>query len=100
MRVRLTGREVEAIRVAAREAFGAGAVVRVFGSRADDARRGGDLDLHVETDPGGGTIEAEARFRAAIGPALDDLGVDIVFLERGGPLRPIDEIASREGLAL
>jgi hypothetical protein len=98
--MRLTEEEVGAIRAAAREAFGAGAVVRVFGSRADDARRGGDLDLHVETGPGGGTIEAEARFRDAIGPALDDLKVDIVFRERGGPLRPIDEIAYREGIAL
>lgn len=98
--MRLSGREVEAIRAAAREAFGADAVVRVFGSRVDDTRRGGDLDLHVETGPGGGTVEAEARFRDAIGPALDDLSVDLVFRERGRPLRPIDEIAYREGIAL
>ena len=98
--MRLTEREVEAIRASAREALGASAVVRLFGSRTDDARRGGDIDLHLEVDPGAGSIEAEARFLDAIGPALEDLKVDLVLRERGEPLRPIDRIAYSEGIVL
>lgn len=46
--MRLTGEEVAAIKASAREAFGASAVVRLFGSRIHDHLRGGDIDLHIE----------------------------------------------------
>lgn len=48
--MRLTPKEAEIIRSAARQVLGAGARVYLFGSRADDAERGGDIDLYVETD--------------------------------------------------
>ena len=49
--MRLTPTEIAAIKAAARDAFGETVVVRLFGSRVDDHRRGGDIDLHVEVDP-------------------------------------------------
>lgn len=45
--MRLTGTERDAIRACAERVFGPACVVRLFGSRVDDARRGGDIDLHV-----------------------------------------------------
>ena len=46
--MRLTTSQIETIRQAARQNFGAGASVWLFGSRVDDARRGGDVDLYIE----------------------------------------------------
>lgn len=47
--MRLTQRETAVIREAANRCFGPEAVVRLFGSRLDDRKRGGDIDLYVET---------------------------------------------------
>jgi predicted nucleotidyltransferase len=98
--MRLAPHEIEAIRRAAREVFGADAVVRVFGSRADDSQRGGDLDLHLEVAPGQATLANETRFLGLIADPLDDLHVDLVLHERGAPLGAIDRIALAEGVAL
>jgi hypothetical protein len=43
--MRLTDRERNEIVELAKRMFGAGAVVRLFGSRTDDDRIGGDVDL-------------------------------------------------------
>ena len=48
--MRLTDGEREVIAVQARRCFGSGATVTLFGSRVDDTRRGGDIDLLVRTD--------------------------------------------------
>ena len=46
--MRLTRLEILAIEAAAKEVLPSGARVLLFGSRVDDARRGGDIDLLVE----------------------------------------------------
>ena len=48
--MRLEPWEAQAIATAAADIFGVDPVVRLFGSRVDDAARGGDIDLLVDTD--------------------------------------------------
>ena len=98
--MRLERQEIETIRAAVREVFGARATVRLFGSRAHDTQRGGDIDLFVEVDPGDASIANEQQLRDRIAPAVDDLRVDIVLHERGAPLTPIERIALRDGVLL
>ncbi len=98
--MRLTADQVAAIRQAAHEAFGDDAVVRLFGSRVDDAARGGDIDLHVEAAPERANIDHEVRFRAALWKALDEPQVDVVVAARGAAPRWIDSAAHREGVVL
>ena len=43
--MRLTGREVTAIKKATKDVLGEGAQLRVFGSRTNDLAKGGDIDL-------------------------------------------------------
>lgn len=48
--MRLSTQQQQAIREETARVFGARARVRLFGSRLDDARRGGDIDLYVESE--------------------------------------------------
>lgn len=88
---------------AAREAFGPGVVVRLFGSRLDDARRGGDFDVHVEADriaDEGQVFSAATRMRAALFDRLDGEPVDVVVRYRDEPPRWIDKVAIEQGVIL
>jgi len=50
--MRLNPDQVQVIRDAANAAFGRGTAVWLFGSRVNDAKRGGDIDLVVEQPQG------------------------------------------------
>ena len=98
--MRLTPAEIAAIKAAARQAFGETAVVRLFGSRVDDSRRGGDIDLHVEVDPPIDEWRARTQFEAALFSRIDPRKVDVVVTERGMQPRAFERIAYRDGIVL
>jgi predicted nucleotidyltransferase len=56
--MRLKTEEINAIRDCVDEVFGPDTPVWLFGSRADDRQRGGDIDLFLET-----SLNAEERLR-------------------------------------
>jgi|GEM_PF-1709277 len=47
--MRLTPAQINIIRNATRQNFGQDALIWLFGSRVDDSKRGGDVDLYIET---------------------------------------------------
>ena len=104
--MRLTERERDVIRTAVTNHFGKDAQVWLFGSRVDDTRRGGDIDLLVET-----TLSGEDALRAKIDTitdiqlAIGDQKIDLVVdgprgqsVPDGQPL--IITNARREGVPL
>ena len=79
--MRLTDGQARTIVRCVRQQFGADAQVMLFGSRLNDAARGGDVDLLVET-----TARPTLRQRALATMALEralNLPVDIVAVQRG-----------------
>jgi uncharacterized protein len=98
--VRLTPEEVQAIKAAARHAFGDDAVVRLFGSRTDEARKGGDIDLHVEVDAIEDELRALCRFEDNLFARIEEQRVDVILRKLGTPMRGIDVIAHRDGISL
>ncbi|QYE36629.1 hypothetical protein KZX46_12335 [Polymorphobacter sp. PAMC 29334] len=98
--MRLTDHEVAAIKAAAREAFGETAVVRLFGSRIDDSLRGGDVDLHVESDPLPDEWRAKGRFEDRLFERIEPRKVDLIVSQRGGTPRGFERIAYRDGIVL
>lgn len=99
--MRLRDDEIRIIREEVERTFGPEAMVRLFGSRVDDTRRGGDIDLYIEA-PGNERSwrEQERRLRHALLTRLGDQRIDIVTAPPGGKGRPIDEVALGEGVAL
>lgn len=99
--VRLGAAQLAAIRQAAERHFGPGVRVRVFGSRADLTRRGGDIDLHIEpAAPLDDPLAREMRLYADLQRALGEQRIDLVVLRPGQPERPIDREARRTGVLL
>lgn len=97
--MRLSAVERTAIKSAATEVFGRAAEVRLFGSRADDRSRGGDIDLYVEVDQPV-TLKDEARFQKRICDSIGDQKVDVVVHVRGTEKSLIEEEASETGVPL
>ena len=98
--MRLTAHEVDAIKTAAREAFGDSAVVRLFGSRVDDALEGGDVDLHVEVDDLNDASERLWRMKSSLWDHLAYEKIDLLMSKRGGVPRGFERIAYRDGHVL
>lgn len=99
--MRLTPQQRDAIDQAARDCFMAGTRVRLFGSRLDDARRGGDIDLLVETPvqlSPGDQVEQRNRFLTRLYRRLGEQKIDVLIVPAGLPdERPVIQAARREG---
>lgn len=99
--MRLSPDQVTAIRESATEAFGEGTAVWLFGSRADDSRKGGDIDLLVAPPlcSAAEKLARKLRFLARLEKRLGERRVDVV-IESPHDNRPIVELAHRQGVRL
>lgn len=102
--MRLNAKECDTIARAAREAFAPGTAVFLFGSRVDDGRRGGDIDLLIETPQTlspADQVERRTRFVARIWRELDEQRIDIVITANDEPdPRPVVAAARQTGVLL
>lgn len=108
--MRLSTDQIQAIRQAATAAFGQGTAVWLFGSRVDDAKKGGDIDLLVcpqapTAGNAAGTPKLQHTFMQKINMltqlerALGERKIDIV-VEHPLDQRPIVEVAHTTGIKL
>ena len=81
--------------------WGDRAKVRLFGSRLNDAAKGGDIDLHVHVQGEVGNPIWEASLLAAqLQRQLDGRKVDVRLLAGAQAILPVDDIALSEGILL
>ncbi len=97
--MRLNPDQTEIIRHAARDAFGPGAEVFLFGSRVDDNKRGGDVDLLVHPDKADHLLARKIRFLGLLEQQMGDRKIDVV-IEAPGDIRPIVQVARETGVLL
>ena len=99
--MRLTAEQIDLIKKAANRALGVSSRIWLFGSRADDTRRGGDIDLLVETDTElANRAQAICKIYSAIIMVLGERKVDILLKDGRTPNAPVFEIAKRTGVLL
>ncbi len=101
--MRITEKERLVLRDEAREVFGADSRIFLFGSRVDDSRRGGDIDLLVETDKTGhaAVLDAHLRFLARVKLTLGEQKIDVIVDYPDRKSRPeILRIARAQGVQL
>ena len=95
--MRLTPDQAQAIRQRIHTHMGQHARIWLFGSRVDDSRRGGDVDLYVEPETAP-DLTARLRCKSELADALD-LNVDLIVQQPDQDL-PIYRIAKRSGVRL
>jgi len=98
--LRLSKEDANTIARCTREVFGESAVVRLFGSRVDDKRRGGDIDLYLEIPDREDWLSAKRAFQRCLYHGIGDRRIDVVIHREGRPLELINEIAMKTGIIL
>ena len=102
--IRLDSSEIDAIEQAARQHLLPGSRIRLFGSRLDLHRRGGDIDLLIEPpialDPVE-LVEQRHGFIAHLYRLLGERRIDVVIAPLGlADERPVVAVARRDGMLL
>ncbi|TVP60702.1 MAG: nucleotidyltransferase domain-containing protein [Halomonadaceae bacterium] len=99
--MRLTQSQQKTIKALSAEIFGPSAEVIVFGSRVDEAQRGGDIDLMITTkEPVERPTIMAARLSARISQALDGRQLDVVLKAPSLKQQVIHEVAEHTGVRL
>lgn len=102
--MRLSAAERHAVESASRDALPLGARVLLFGSRLDDTRRGGDMDLLVELPEPlspDDTVDRRTRFTARLYRLLEERRIDVVMAQQGlTDARDVVVAARRRGVEL
>lgn len=96
--MRLLGSQVDNINRIVHQYAGNGSRVYLFGSRVDDAARGGDVDLLVET-PKAVPLIKRVRLKMAIESAIG-LPVDLIVRMGGKAPTAFEKIAQAQAIPL
>ena len=82
--MRLTENEIEVIKQTAEQIFGRDTHVYLFGSRAFDDKKGGDIDLLIKTRSKlSATLKNKLLFIVQLKMKLGDQKIDVVFDLKG-----------------
>lgn len=95
--MRLTAFEINAIKQSAQEVFGSTVEVFLFGSRVDDTKKGGDIDLYINTQQGN-DLNHKIKFLLLLEQKIGEQKIDVVLAMDKN--RPIEQQAISTGVLL
>ena len=95
--MRLSQKEIKAIKTNFEKFFDEG-VLYLFGSRVDDTRKGGDIDLYITTQNRENLVEKKIEFSASLQREIGEQKIDIVL--DYGDNRLIDKKVKEQGVVL
>ena len=95
--MRLSQKQHQAIKKYFLEVFKEGRIY-LFGSRTDDTKKGGDIDLYIQTPNKEKLVHKKLDFLIKLKRAIGNQKIDVVFDK--GLQRSIDKVAHNEGILL
>ena len=99
--MRLTETQRTAIKASVSNIIDTDSRVWLFGSRADDSKLGGDIDLLIETDKTlPNRVTALCRLEGSLVMKLGDRKIDIILKDARTPEAPIHRAAREQGVLL
>ncbi len=99
--MRLQPEQAKTIKDTVERLVGPSSRVWLFGSRVNEALRGGDIDLLVETDeivPN--RVKTLCKIKGALVMALGDRKLDVLLKDARTPDVPVFEVARQQGILL
>lgn len=72
----------------------------IFGSRCDDNKAGGDIDLFIESDSISKPLESRIYLKIALQDELGYQKFDLVYHDSSLELQPTHQIAKAKGIEL
>ena len=96
--MRLTVEEIKHIKQQVRHVFGDGSRVFLFGSRTDETKKGGDIDLFIEPQHVSNVSEQKITLLTKLQTVLGDQTIDIVLAKDKNRL--IEQEARKKGVLL
>jgi predicted nucleotidyltransferase len=90
--MRLNEQEITAIRESFILIFGSGSIY-LFGSRIDDSKKGGDIDLYIENIPQNNIANKRIDFLISLKRKIGEQKIDIVINRNDN--KPIYQIAKK-----
>lgn len=97
MEMRLTQEQQQYIVETFLDVFGKGEI-SLFGSRVDDTKKGGDIDLYVSPISNQNIADKRITFLARLKRKLGDQKIDLILAHE--PAQPIDMVAREQGISL
>jgi predicted nucleotidyltransferase len=95
--MRLTKSEISSIKSIFNEVFKSGDIY-LFGSRVDDNKKGGDIDLYIRSDNITNKIEQKIEFLVKLKQKIGDQKIDVIISTN--PNRVIEQEAISSGVRL
>jgi predicted nucleotidyltransferase len=101
--MRLTPQEIQVIKSTVKKVMGREARVWLFGSRVDDNKRGGDIDLFIEADLQNplDRVQKKSQLWAKLQQRLGEQRIDIILAAaKVEDERRIEQVAKESGVCL
>lgn len=99
--MRLTMKQQQIIKANVADIFGPNARVLLFGSRVDDNKKGGDIDLLIELDSAvAEQLKKNLMLNAALQMALGLQKIDIITHVKNTPTTPLYTEVQKTGIPL
>ncbi|MEA3352456.1 MAG: nucleotidyltransferase domain-containing protein [Campylobacterota bacterium] len=95
--MRLSKNYIDTFKEKFTELFGEGEIY-LFGSRVDDSKKGGDIDLYLKVEDHSNLFEKKIKFLSRVKRELGEQKIDIVFNEDKNRL--IEQEALKWGIKL
>jgi hypothetical protein len=96
--MRLSRDQIQNLKIVVASLFKGDTDIRVFGSRLDDTKKGGDLDLLLELDECP-DLWKKVDLKIALERTLG-LPVDVLTMQRGGSQTPFERLALSKSVPL
>ena len=78
--MRLSKYYIDSIKSVFTSVFGTGEIY-LFGSRVDDSKKGGDIDLYIEVKDKENLFDKKIKFLSKLKQKIEDQKIDVVFNE-------------------